>query len=160
MLCVYTCMCIYIWEILVHVIVNTVCVSFQDLNRVLHNMQTRVAGLIERCQDEVVLEGTLVINDDLNTLFVRYERWLRNSAAAKGTALPSGDQGTVVAPNGEAMTSLTEVGGFSFSLVPSLSLLLPLPINRAMILLLLSLSCIDRLSYDSSLLCIAIFVFL
>lgn len=71
-------------------------------------MQTRVAGLIERCQDEVVLEGTLIINDDLNTLFVRYERWLRNSAAAKGQPLPD-DQGTTVAPNGVATTSLTEV---------------------------------------------------
>lgn len=49
-------------------------------------MQLRVAGLIERCQDEIVLESTLVINDDLNTLFVRYERWLRNSAAAKSIA--------------------------------------------------------------------------
>lgn len=83
-------------------------VLFQDLNRSLHNMQTRVAGLIERCQDEVVLEGTLIINDDLNTLFVRYERWLRNSAAAKGQPLPD-DQGTTVAPNGVATTSLTEV---------------------------------------------------
>ena len=49
----------------------------------VHNMQLRVAGLIERCQDEIVLESTLIINDDLNTLFVRYDRWLRNSAAAK-----------------------------------------------------------------------------
>ena len=71
-------------------------------------MQTRVAGLIERCQDEVVLEGTLIINDDLNTIFVRYERWLRNSAAAKGQPLPD-DQGTTVAPNGVATTSLIEV---------------------------------------------------
>ena len=71
-------------------------------------MQTRVAGLIERCQDEVVLEGTLVINDDLNTLFVRYDRWLKNSAAAKGQALPD-DQGTSVSPNGVATTTLMEV---------------------------------------------------
>ena len=71
-------------------------------------MQTRVAGLIERCQDEVVLEGTLVINDDLNTLFVRYDRWLKNSAAAKGQALPD-DQGTSVSSNGVATTTLMEV---------------------------------------------------
>ena len=49
----------------------------------VHDMQIRVAGLIERCQDEIVLESTLLINDDLNTLFVRYDRWLKNSAAAK-----------------------------------------------------------------------------
>ena len=49
-------------------------------------MQLRVSGLIERVQDEIILESTLVINDDLNTLFVRYDRWLRNSAAAKAQA--------------------------------------------------------------------------
>ena len=81
-------------------------------------MQTRVAGLIERCQDEVVLEGTLIINDDLNTLFVRYERWLRNSAAAKGQPLPD-DQGTTVAPNGVATTSLTEVRLHTCTYTPS-----------------------------------------
>lgn len=75
-------------------------------------MQTRVAGLIERCQDEVVLEGTLIINDDLNTLFVRYERWLKNSAAAKGQPLPD-DQSTTVSTNGVATTSLMEVCGYS-----------------------------------------------
>lgn len=52
-------------------------------------MQLRVSGLIERCQDEIILESTLLINDDLNTLFVRYERWLKNSAAAK---TPAGNQ--------------------------------------------------------------------
>ena len=55
----------------------------QELNRVVHNMQLRISSLIERCQDEIILESTLIINDDLNTLFVRYDRWLKNSAAVK-----------------------------------------------------------------------------
>jgi hypothetical protein len=37
-------------------------------------MQSRVADLIERCQDEIILESTLQINDELNSVFVRYER--------------------------------------------------------------------------------------
>lgn len=47
---------------------------FQELNRSVHSMQSRVADLIERCQDEIVLESTLQINDELNSVFVRYER--------------------------------------------------------------------------------------
>lgn len=58
----------------------------------VHDMQLRVAGLIERCQDEIVLESTLFINDDLNTLFVRYDRWLRNSAAAKTPQAPGNQE--------------------------------------------------------------------
>ena len=37
-------------------------------------MQSRVADLIERVQDEIILESTLQINDELNSVFVRYER--------------------------------------------------------------------------------------
>jgi len=56
-------------------------------------------------------ESTLQINDELNTVFVRYERWLRNMEAAKsGTvgAEPTQPETTQVA-NGVATTSLTEV---------------------------------------------------
>jgi len=82
-----------------------------ELNRVLHSMQTRVADLIGRCTDEVVLESTLQINDELNTVFVRYERWLRNMEAAKSGTVggePTQPETTQVA-NGVATTSLTEV---------------------------------------------------
>jgi len=81
-----------------------------ELNRVLHSMQTRVADLIGRCTDEVVLESTLQINDELNTVFVRYERWLRNMEAAKSGTVggePTQPETTQVA-NGVATTSLTE----------------------------------------------------
>jgi len=64
-------------------------------------MQLRVAGLIERCQDEIILESTLMMNDDLNTLFVRYDRWLKNCEAARGKK-PSEENGK---------TSVETVGG-------------------------------------------------
>ena len=147
--------------------VTVMCVYMQELNRVLHSMQTRVADLIGRCTDEVVLgecgtqtnplyllfalfcpllppslsfipfphfsfisitspllftsssippENTLQINDELNTVFVRYERWLRNMEAAKSggkteeeeTAQPAVTQPETA--NGVATTSLTQVG--------------------------------------------------
>lgn len=139
------------------------CVHVQELNRVLHSMQTRVADLIGRCTDEVVLgkcgtyvslhssvpsplplisssspsphspppslslthfllhflplpENTLQINDELNTVFVRYERWLRNMEAAKSGGKTEEEETTqpaVTQPetaNGVATTSLTQVG--------------------------------------------------
>lgn len=68
-------------------------------------MQTRVASLIEHCTDEIVLESTLVINDDLNSLFTRYDRWLKNSAAAKS----EDGHGTLISSTGVATTELLEV---------------------------------------------------
>ena len=56
-------------------------------------------------------ESTLQINDELNTVFVRYERWLRNMEAAKSGTVggePTQPETTQVA-NGVATTSLTEV---------------------------------------------------
>ena len=52
----------------------SVFITGQELNRTVHSMQSRVADLIERCQDEIILESTLQINDELNSVFVRYER--------------------------------------------------------------------------------------
>ena len=94
-------------------------------------MQSRVADLIERCQDEIILESTLQINDELNSVFVRYERlalltanppltdvglsfatrYLRNrealqQPAEKGT---TGEEGPPAMEGGVATTSLSEV---------------------------------------------------
>lgn len=78
----------------------------QELNRVVHNMQLRVSGLIEGCQDEIILESTLLINDDLNTLFVRYDRWLKNSAAVKAPLPGSQDAPATTVGQHTATTSL------------------------------------------------------
>lgn len=62
-------------------------------------------------------ENTLQINDELNTVFVRYERWLRNMEAAKSGGKTEEEEETtqpaVTQPetaNGVATTSLTQVG--------------------------------------------------
>ena len=75
----------------------------------VHSMQLRVAGLIERCQDEIILESTLLINDDLNTLFVRYDRWLKNSAAVK--APMPGAPNTSVTEHTATTSLMTAVSG-------------------------------------------------
>ena len=67
-------------------------------------MHARLAALIGGCSDEIVLESTLVINDELNSLFVRYDRWLRNSAAAKSEV-----GATLVSSTGVATTNMSEV---------------------------------------------------
>ena len=58
-------------------------------------------------------ENTLQINDELNTVFVRYERWLRNTEAANSGKTE--EEGTAQPPitepeTGVATTSLTQVG--------------------------------------------------
>ena len=74
----------------------------------VHEMQLRVAALIERCQDEIILESTLVMNDDLNTLFVRYDRWIRNCEAARGKQ-PSSDGRTTVEAVGDVQVATTKL---------------------------------------------------
>lgn len=79
----------------------------EDLNRSLHAMQSRVSGIIGRVTDEIVLESTLQINDELNSVFVRFDRYLRNREAAQSgsTAQP----GAPTTATGEvATTSLIE----------------------------------------------------
>lgn len=46
----------------------------QQLYSVCKNMQTRVVELIPQLMDEGFIEELLVVNDDLNNAFIRYER--------------------------------------------------------------------------------------
>lgn len=46
----------------------------QQLYSVCKNMQTRVVELIPQLEDEGFIEELLVVNDDLNNAFIRYER--------------------------------------------------------------------------------------
>lgn len=48
--------------------------SKQQLYSVCKNMQTRVVELIPQLVDEGFIEELLVVNDDLNNAFIRYER--------------------------------------------------------------------------------------
>uniref|UniRef100_A0A8C7N2N1 Target of myb1 like 2 membrane trafficking protein n=1 Tax=Oncorhynchus kisutch TaxID=8019 RepID=A0A8C7N2N1_ONCKI len=47
----------------------------QELNRTCRAMQQRVVELISRVSNEEVTEELLHVNDDLNNIFLRYERW-------------------------------------------------------------------------------------
>lgn len=49
--------------------------STQQLYSVCKNMQTRVVELIPQLLDEGLIEELLVVNDDLNNAFIRYERY-------------------------------------------------------------------------------------
>ncbi|XP_042360202.1 LOW QUALITY PROTEIN: TOM1-like protein 2 [Plectropomus leopardus] len=49
----------------------------QELNRTCRSMQQRVVELISRVSNEEVTEELLHVNDDLNNIFLRYERYER-----------------------------------------------------------------------------------
>ncbi|OCT64475.1 hypothetical protein XELAEV_18045574mg, partial [Xenopus laevis] len=49
----------------------------QDLNRTCRTMQERIVELISRVSNEEVTEELLHVNDDLNNVFLRYERFER-----------------------------------------------------------------------------------
>ena len=83
----------------------------------VHEMQLRVATLIERCQDEIILETTLTMNDDLNMLFVRYDRWLRNSEAARAKSGPSGEATTTLETAGGVQVATTCLNTVVYSCV-------------------------------------------
>ncbi|KAM9362493.1 target of Myb1 membrane trafficking protein isoform 2-T2 [Symphorus nematophorus] len=53
----------------------------QQLYSVCKSMQTRVVELIPQLQDEGFIEELLVVNDDLNNAFIRYERFDRLNKA-------------------------------------------------------------------------------
>lgn len=47
----------------------------QELNRTCRAMQQRVVELISRVCNEEITEELLHVNDALNNVFLRYERW-------------------------------------------------------------------------------------
>lgn len=49
----------------------------KELNRTCRAMQQRVVELISRVSNEEVTEELLHVNDDLNNIFLRYERCRR-----------------------------------------------------------------------------------
>ncbi|KAM9770450.1 target of Myb1 membrane trafficking protein isoform 1-T6 [Menidia menidia] len=53
----------------------------QQLFAVCKSMQTRVVELIPQLQDEGFIEELLIVNDDLNNTFIRYERFDRLNKA-------------------------------------------------------------------------------
>lgn len=52
----------------------SVHVCVQELNRTCRSMQQRIVELISCVSNEAVTEELLHVNDDLNNIFLRYER--------------------------------------------------------------------------------------
>ncbi|XP_061844166.1 target of Myb1 membrane trafficking protein-like isoform X1 [Nerophis lumbriciformis] len=77
----------------------------QQLYSVCKNMQTRVVELIPQLQDEGLIEELLVVNDDLNNAFIRYERFDRLNKAQT--------------TNGEQQSSVSSPNLKDFTLEPS-----------------------------------------
>ncbi|XP_068607613.1 target of Myb1 membrane trafficking protein-like isoform X2 [Brachionichthys hirsutus] len=61
----------------------------QQLYSVGKNMQTRVMELIPQLLDDGLIEELLMVNDDLNNAFIRYERFDRQNKAQTMNAQPS-----------------------------------------------------------------------
>lgn len=65
----------------------------QELNRTCRAMQQRVMELIERVSNEELTVGLLKVNDDLNNVFLRYERFERfrtnQPLKAEASSVPS-----------------------------------------------------------------------
>ncbi|CAH2312309.1 target of Myb 1 isoform X2 [Pelobates cultripes] len=58
----------------------------QELNRTCRAMQQRVLELISRITHEQLTEELLIVNDNLNNVFLRHERFERMFAGQQGTA--------------------------------------------------------------------------
>ncbi|XP_059413567.1 TOM1-like protein 2 isoform X4 [Carassius carassius] len=63
----------------------------QELNRTCRAMQHRIVELISRVSNEEITEELLHINDDLNNIFLRYERYerYRVGRAAQNNGVPN-----------------------------------------------------------------------
>ncbi|PFX29028.1 TOM1-like protein 2 [Stylophora pistillata] len=61
----------------------------QELNRTCRSMQQRVLELIERVANEEVVGMLLSVNDDLNNVFIRYDRYERFRQAVQQQSQPS-----------------------------------------------------------------------
>lgn len=79
----------------------------QELNRTCKAMQQRVLELIPRVLNEQLTEELLIVNDNLNNIFLRHERY--SSIRALLSPLPSQKQSSPVLPTD------TRLPFFSFS---------------------------------------------
>ncbi|XP_026887816.2 TOM1-like protein 2 isoform X3 [Electrophorus electricus] len=62
----------------------------QELNRTCRAMQQRIVELISRVSNEEVTEELLHVNDDLNNIFLRYERYERFRSGRAGHGVNNG----------------------------------------------------------------------
>lgn len=57
----------------------------EDLNSTCRQMQKRIVELLETCEIEQVTEDLLTVNDELNNVFLRYDRYQRMRAGRVAT---------------------------------------------------------------------------
>ncbi|XP_055930926.1 TOM1-like protein 2 isoform X2 [Argiope bruennichi] len=60
----------------------------QDLCKTCQHMQTRIVELIDRVGNEKITEDLLQVNDELNNLFLRYERFEKKRATMANAPVP------------------------------------------------------------------------
>ncbi|XP_078286791.1 TOM1-like protein 2 isoform X2 [Rhinoraja longicauda] len=84
----------------------------QELNRTCRAMQQRILDLVSRVTNEPVTEDLLHVNDNLNNIFLRYDRFERfrtgqNTANRVPSASESADNLINLTPNSPAVTPIT-----------------------------------------------------
>ncbi|XP_026771943.3 TOM1-like protein 2 isoform X2 [Pangasianodon hypophthalmus] len=107
----------------------------QELNRTCRAMQQRIVELISRVSNEEVTEELLHVNDDLNNIFLRYERYERyrlgrntqkngvlNEASVEDNLIDLGPGSpAVVTPRASAAATPTPPSSLTAAAAPSLS---------------------------------------
>lgn len=74
------CVCVFLFSnflifvVLAYMFLLCVCVREQQLFLVCKQMQQRVVELIPNLSEEEMTAELLLLNDDLNNIFIRYER--------------------------------------------------------------------------------------
>ncbi|XP_077594426.1 TOM1-like protein 2 isoform X2 [Stigmatopora nigra] len=94
----------------------------QELNRTCRAMQQRIVELISRISNEAVTEELLHVNDDLNNIFLRYERYERFRS---GRATTQGVNNGVLSEATE--DNLIDLGPASPAVVSNMSAVAPPP---------------------------------
>ncbi|KAM6940868.1 target of Myb1 membrane trafficking protein isoform 2-T2 [Lycodopsis pacificus] len=98
----------------------------QQLYSVCKSMQTRVVELIPQLLDEGFIEELLMVNDDLNNAFIRYERFDRLNKAQ----IPNSQQSSATSPSLITLSQPAVIATSSQPAASSTGASLPQPANH------------------------------
>ncbi|CDW58682.1 target of myb protein 1 [Trichuris trichiura] len=79
----------------------------KDLNDVCREMQRRIIVLIQQIKNDAVTSELLIINDELNTVFAKYDRYMTNRESA--TQSPAGKSDKAEIDEDTALIDLSDV---------------------------------------------------